>query len=123
MAVAKQIAGWVDLPSEEEMRGLYRERVERVRKQYGLSEQPGSGDDGGDDVGKAFHSLKDREEEYVNALVEWVNRGLERRGREERMRGHGGRWREARGEHLERLKALFAKVTDAKEGKGWLVVC
>ncbi|KAJ4993415.1 putative flavin dependent monooxygenase [Stagonosporopsis vannaccii] len=97
MVVAKVMAGLVDLPSQSEMRGEY---VQRVREKG---------------VGKAFHSLRDREEEYVDALLRWVNRDLERKGREG-LTGHTEKWRRARGEMVERIRALLAKpVGEQKE--------
>ena len=55
MAVAALFAGHADLPSEIEMRAEYMERV--ARKGYG----------------RGFHSLKDRDVEYADEILGWVN--------------------------------------------------
>ena len=83
MIVAKVLAGLAHLPSERSMREEYEKRIE----EKGL--------------GKAFHSLRDREEEYVGELLGWVNSDLEGKGLG-RLEGHTARWREARGEMVER---------------------
>lgn len=89
MVVAKVLAGLARLPSYAEMRSEYEERVRRKG------------------LGKAFHSLRDKEEEYVNELLEWVNADLRKHGKPALM-GHSQRWKEARGEQVQRIKALFA---------------
>ena len=88
MVVAKVFAGLARLPDEEDMRGEYGERV-RVRG-----------------TGKGFHSLRDKEEEYVGGLLGWVNGEVEGKGRGA-LEGHTQRWREARGEMVERVRKLF----------------
>lgn len=89
MVVAKVFAGLAQLPSEQAMRSEYEERVGRKG------------------LGKGFHSLKDREEEYVGELLGWVNGDLEDKGLK-RLGGHTQRWRKARAEMVERVRALFA---------------
>ncbi|KAJ8108184.1 hypothetical protein OPT61_g8352 [Boeremia exigua] len=89
MVVAKVFGGAAELPSEAGMRAEYRNRV----RAKGL--------------GKAFHSLRDREVEYVDELLGWVNRDLEKRGKG-RLEGHSARWKEAREKQVQRVKALFA---------------
>jgi ACS family pantothenate transporter-like MFS transporter len=89
MVVAKVLSGQATLPSQEAMRDEYQERVRT--KGYG----------------KSFHSLRDKEEEYVNELLGWVNGDLEKRGRE-RLVGHSEGWKKAREEQVQRIKALFA---------------
>lgn len=89
MVVARVFAGAAALPSGAEMRAEYGERV-RVKG-----------------LGKGFHSLRDREEEYVDGLLEWVNADAERGGRE-RLEGHTVRWRGAKEEQVKRIRALFA---------------
>lgn len=89
MVVAKVFAGLADLPAQEEMKAEYRKRVE----EKGL--------------GKVFHSLREKEVEYVDELLEWVNADLEKRGREGLV-GHTERWRSGRVQMVERFKALLA---------------
>lgn len=85
MVAAKVIAGQVKLPSEEVMRREYDERV--VLKGYG----------------KAFHSLRDQEVDYVNDLLDFANPQLSTR-----LSGHTETWLQARVEAIARVKALFA---------------
>jgi ACS family pantothenate transporter-like MFS transporter len=89
MVVAKVLTGFADLPSESAMREEYNRRI--ATKGYG----------------KAFHSLRDKEEEYVNELLGWVNADLEKHGQAE-LEGHSRQWKEARVEQVQRIKALFA---------------
>ncbi|KAJ4309458.1 hypothetical protein N0V94_008926 [Neodidymelliopsis sp. IMI 364377] len=89
MVVAKVLADLVNLPSQQNMRDEYNARVKA--KGYG----------------KSFHSLRDQEQEYVDGLLEWVNKDLEKRGRG-RLAGHTEQWRIAKEEQVERIKALFA---------------
>ncbi|KAH7079526.1 dimethylaniline monooxygenase [Paraphoma chrysanthemicola] len=95
MVVAIVLSGQAKLPSRAAMRDEYAERVKV--KGYG----------------KAFHSLRDREGEYVKELLEWVNRDLEDAGKH-RLEGHTKQWHAAREEQLERIKALFAAPTTDK---------
>ncbi|KAF2626305.1 FAD dependent oxidoreductase [Macroventuria anomochaeta] len=99
MVVAKVFAGLATLPREENMRREYDQRVET--KGYG----------------KVFHSLRGKEEEYVDDLLEWVNADLERKGKR-RLEGHSESWREAREEHLQRIKALFSAPTGEEKRIG-----
>lgn len=92
MVVAKVFSGQVKLPNEEEMRTEYQRRVQA--KGYG----------------KAFHSLKEKEVEYVDELLEWVNRDLERLGRG-RLEGHTEKWHEAKEQQVVRMRAMFAADT------------
>lgn len=89
MVVAKVVAGLAELPGEGEMR---REYAERVREKG---------------VGKGFHSLRDREVEYVDGLLGWVNADLEKKGKG-RLEGHTRKWRVAREVMTERIRKLFA---------------
>lgn len=102
MVVAKVFAGLAHLPSESSMRGEYGERV-RVKG-----------------TGKGFHSLKDREEEYVGGLLGWVNGELEAKGRGV-LEGYTERWRGARGEMVERVRKLLA--VERGVGRGVEVFC
>ncbi|KAF1967408.1 dimethylaniline monooxygenase [Bimuria novae-zelandiae CBS 107.79] len=89
MAAAKVVSGKVKLPSEEAMRKEYDERV--ALKGYG----------------KAFHSLRDKEVEYVNQLLEFVNSQLD-----EKLYGHTETWHEAKAELVARVKAMMAGTGD-----------
>ncbi|KAF3045965.1 hypothetical protein E8E12_009293 [Didymella heteroderae] len=89
MVVAKVLSGLAELPSGAAMREEYLGRI--ATKGYG----------------KAFHSLRDREEEYVGELLEWVNEDLKKQGRRA-LEGHSKQWKEARAEQVQRIKALFA---------------
>jgi len=89
MVVAKVLSGQAKLPSKEAMRSEYDKRVKT--KGYG----------------KAFHSLRDQEADYVNGLLAWVNADLEKAGKNI-LDGHSSKWHTARVDSLERMKALFA---------------
>jgi hypothetical protein len=89
MVVAKVFSGHVKLPSVEAIRAEYGERV--AAKGYG----------------KAFHSLRDREVEYVNELLAWVNKDLQSSGRR-KLHGHSEQWHAAKADQVQRIKALFA---------------
>ncbi|KAF2474659.1 dimethylaniline monooxygenase [Lindgomyces ingoldianus] len=89
MVVAKVLSGQVSLPFEKEMRAEYQQRVKE--KGYG----------------KAFHSLRDKEVEYVNELLAWVNRDLRASGVKE-LSGHTNIWKQAKEEQVARMKAMFA---------------
>lgn len=102
MAVAKVLAGLVALPSEPSMRSEYNTRI--ASKGFG----------------KPFHSLRDKEVEYVDELLEWVNGDLQKRGRAE-LQGHSRQWRDAREEQVQRIKALFA--APLRPGRGIEVTC
>jgi hypothetical protein len=95
MVVAKVLSGVAKLPSRTAMRAEYDGRVKA--KGYG----------------KAFHSLRDREAEYVDELLAWVNHDLEEAGRS-RLEGHTANWHAAREEQVQRIKALFAAPTTEK---------
>ncbi|OAL46803.1 dimethylaniline monooxygenase [Pyrenochaeta sp. DS3sAY3a] len=88
IVVAKVLSGQAKLPSQAAMREEYDARV-RAKGH-----------------GKAFHSLKDKEVEYVDELLAWVNADLEAGGRS-RLDGHSPRWHAAKVEQVERFKALF----------------
>jgi cation diffusion facilitator CzcD-associated flavoprotein CzcO len=95
MVVAKVFSGQAKLPSEKAMRLEYRNRV--ATKGYG----------------KAFHSLRDREAEYVEELLAWINHDLEQAGKQ-RLLGHTPTWHAARKEQMERIKAFFATPNPAR---------
>lgn len=85
MFAAKVIAGKVRLPTEEAMRKEYDEKV--AVKGYG----------------KGFHSLREKEVEYVNELLEYANPQLQTK-----LLGHTDTWKQARGDLITRMKALYA---------------
>lgn len=85
MFAAKVLAGKVKLPSEKAMRKEYEDRISL--KGYG----------------KTFHSLREKEVEYVNELLEFANPQLGTQ-----LLGHTEDWHEAREGLVERMKALFA---------------
>lgn len=64
IAVAAVFAGYADLPSGADMRAEYEDRV--ARKGYG----------------RGFHSLRDRDIEYADELLIWINAEGAKRGRD-----------------------------------------
>ncbi|KAI8933089.1 hypothetical protein NX059_009732 [Plenodomus lindquistii] len=102
MVVAKFLSGQAKLPPTEAMREEYKEKVRT--KGYG----------------KAFHSLREREIEYVDELLAWVNGNLAEIG-EERLQGHTEVFRVAKAEQVERMKAMYAQ--GAGPVKQLLVTC
>jgi hypothetical protein len=96
MVVAKVFTGQARLPSNEDMRTEYNERL-RARG-----------------YGKPFHSLRNMEAEYVNELLNWINSDLQISGRSTLL-GHTDKWHKAREEQLERIKALFAAPSPARD--------
>ncbi|KAJ4377607.1 hypothetical protein N0V83_000434 [Neocucurbitaria cava] len=88
MVVAKVLSGQAKLPGEEAMRAEYDERV-RAKG-----------------FGKGFHSLKDRESEYVDELLACVNKDLEKLG-VKKLDGHSEKWHAAKAEQVIRMRGLF----------------
>ncbi|KAL5355533.1 hypothetical protein BJX96DRAFT_170761 [Aspergillus floccosus] len=86
IAVAAVFTGVAALP--DDMRAEYLEK----KKQLGS--------------GRKFHSLREKEEEYVRELMEWVNAGRLKFGLPE-IEGHTPSWREAKAVQSERLKLIF----------------
>jgi MFS transporter, ACS family, pantothenate transporter len=93
ITMAAVVGHKVNLPSEDEMRLEYEERL----KEKGH--------------GRHFHSLRDREESYVNELLAWVNEGIEAQG-ELPVQGHSEKWVEAKVEQREKMKAFFGTSDD-----------
>jgi hypothetical protein len=89
IVVAKVLSRQVQLPSREAMREEYNERLRT--KGYG----------------KSFHSLKDKEAEYVVELLTWVNHDLKESGKNI-VNGHTEKWHQAKEDQVQRIKALFA---------------
>jgi len=97
IVVAAVLAGRAKLPSEKEMRAEYEARV--TTKGYG----------------RHFHSLREREEEYVGELLTWINTDITALG-EEPIQGHSDQWRVAKDDQRKRMKFLFAKDVADVEG-------
>lgn len=91
MVAAAVLSKRAVLPSEEMMRAEYRERVRSKG------------------TGRAFHSLKDKEVEYVDELLQWVNGDGAKIGVEP-IEGHTKAWHAANVDRLERLRTLFGRV-------------
>ncbi|KAL3433094.1 major facilitator superfamily domain-containing protein [Aspergillus tetrazonus] len=92
ITAANVFSGIADLPSKQEMRAEYKEKLKRKGH------------------GKRFHSLKDVEEDYVDDLLEWINRPRVRMGLTP-IEGHTERWHEAKEAQRERLKVFFETPT------------
>jgi hypothetical protein len=99
MAVAKILSCQAKLPSKDAMRSEYNVRVKT--KGYG----------------KAFHSLRGQEEEYVNEIVAWINSDLEKAGKG-KLHGHTDNWHAARAEQLERMRTLLETPAVEKSLQG-----
>ena len=96
IAVAAVFSGRAWVPSEQEMRTEYAERVKRK----------GSG--------RALHNLKGVSAEYVDELVEWLNAQAEGTGAE-KVEGYSKEWQEEAKLMAEKyVKKL--KITDLKSG-------
>ncbi|KIX07726.1 uncharacterized protein Z518_02380 [Rhinocladiella mackenziei CBS 650.93] len=89
-SVARVLGGKASLPTQQEMRDDYAQRVKRSA------------------LGRDFHSLRGSNEEqaYVADLVEWMNRDAVRLGIEDKMQGHTPEWHEAKKDMEEKLKWL-----------------
>ena len=92
IVVAAVLSGKAFLPSKEKMRIEYEQRA----REKG--------------TGKMFHSLRDREVEYVDELLEWVNGDGEKLGAVP-VKGHTAQWHEANVERLERVRKIFGDRT------------
>lgn len=90
--VARAFSGKLILPSEEEQRAEYNERVAKKS------------------LGRNFHSLKEENGEinYVKDLVDWANKDAAALGVEGTMLGHTPEWHEADIVRKEQMKWLFA---------------
>jgi hypothetical protein len=73
IAVDAVFSGRAKLPSEHELRAEYREKVQK--KGYG----------------RAFHSVRDEEVQYVKNLVDWVNGNAELNGWK-KVEAHSDKW-------------------------------
>ena len=99
MAIAAAFSGRISLPSEEQMREEYNQRLALKG------------------AGRVFHSLKGQGHEiaYVNDLVDMVNSGSVMSSG--RMTGHSQRWHEAYARRVARQKAIFSTVRDPNAGE------
>jgi hypothetical protein len=88
IVVAAVISGRAWLPKEEEMREEYKKRVET--KGYG----------------RAFHSLRDQQVEYVTELLAWINGQAEITGAE-KVEGYSERWLEEDKLKLQKMRKMF----------------
>ncbi|CAI7656041.1 unnamed protein product [Penicillium glandicola] len=89
IAVAAFLSGVAKLPSATSLRTEYENRI----KEKGL--------------GRAFHSLKDKEQPYVDELMKWVNAGRVERGLP-LIEGHTEAWIKERAALTERLRLILA---------------
>ena len=107
MAVAAVWTGGADLPTENEMRGVYDERVRLIG------------------LGRGFNSLRGKEVEYVTGLFKWINAYGAQRGRKSLV-GHDEEWQKGRALLVEKLKERLAvrpsavKANGDKAIKDWL---
>jgi hypothetical protein len=100
--VAIQVfSGIAKVPSEDAMRSEYLAKIKSV----------GSG--------KKFHSLKDKEEFYVQDLLAWVNADRATRALGP-LEGHTPKWLEAKEAHRQRIAVLFQKSGRRDSGVGQL---
>ncbi|ETI19964.1 hypothetical protein G647_08979 [Cladophialophora carrionii CBS 160.54] len=95
---ARVLSGKAQLPSYDEMRREYNEKV----RAKGL--------------GREFHSLKaaGAEEAYVKDLVDWVNADAERLGVKDKMVGHTPEWHVAKKDREARIRLIFAAKEEEK---------
>ena len=85
IVVASVLTGKASLPTGEEMKREYRQRLQEKG------------------TGTMFHSLKDREVEYVNELLGWVNRDGARVGAQP-VEGHTKAWHTANSDRMEKMR-------------------
>ncbi|OQV06123.1 hypothetical protein CLAIMM_10745 [Cladophialophora immunda] len=100
-AVARVLSGKAELPSKQQMRDEYKERV-RTRG-----------------LGRDFHSLKalGAEEAYVEDLVQWMNEDAARLGIDDKMQGHTPEWHQAKLGREARMKLLMTAKEQEKREK------
>jgi hypothetical protein len=106
-AVAANLAGLASLPSQQDMRQEYNEK---------LAEKG---------AGKQFHSLKGVEVDYVTELLDWVNPQL-KKNREEVLRGHTPEWLAAKEDQLVHFREAFGAPVDPPQTLGLsqgIVIC
>lgn len=88
VVVAAVFSGRAWLPKEDEMREEYRTRV--LNKGYG----------------RAFHSLREQQVEYVGELLTWINGQAEVTGAE-KVEGYSERWLEEDKLKLQKMRKMF----------------
>lgn len=88
IAVAAILSGKAFLPTQDEMRNEYRERAEKKG------------------VGKPFHSLKEKEIEYVNELVGWLNKDGAAVSAAP-VEGHTPAWHVANVDRIEKVRRMM----------------
>ena len=91
MAAAAVLSNQAFLPFREVMRTEYQERVRKKG------------------VGKSFHSLKDKEVEYVDELVGWINGDRATVGAKP-LEGHTQAWHIANADRLQKRRQMFEKT-------------
>ncbi|KAJ5894837.1 hypothetical protein N7495_006528 [Penicillium taxi] len=96
IAVTAFLSGAINLPSVDEQRAEYQEKIKT--KGYGRS----------------FHSLKGEEEGYVIDLLDWVNKERALQNLPP-IEGHTAVWLEAKKAQIEHLKVLFPDIYGAVE--------
>ena len=97
MAVASVLTGNALLPGTDEMRREYQRKLQEKGN------------------GKMFHSLKDREVEYVNELLNWVNRDGARVGAPP-LEGHTKDWHDANVDRLEKTRQRMQDKPHSPQG-------
>ncbi|KUJ17156.1 FAD/NAD(P)-binding domain-containing protein [Mollisia scopiformis] len=101
IAVSAVISSHAFLPSEEEMRKEYEERVKA--KGYG----------------RAFHSLiRGQDELYVEELVGWLNRDAEKTGGE-KFEPYDDAWKEEKKQFFEKYRALLESSGKVEKASGF----
>ncbi|KAI9738410.1 MAG: hypothetical protein M1834_008913 [Cirrosporium novae-zelandiae] len=93
IVLAAILSGKASLPTEEDMRTEYRQRMAEKG------------------TGKAFHSLKNQEVEYVDQLMDWINTDGRKLGVKP-IEGHTKEWHEANVDRMEKLRLRM----EAKNG-------
>jgi hypothetical protein len=88
IAVAAAFSGKAPLPNEEDMRAEYNRKVQEKG------------------FGRAFHSLKGKDVDYVNELLAWINPGIVAAGGEP-VEGHSKEWKAQYQILREKFKALL----------------
>jgi hypothetical protein len=91
ITVAAVFSGKAPLPTETEMRAEYNKRVQEKG------------------FGRAFHSLRGKDVDYVNELLAWINPGIVAAGGEP-VEGHTKEWKEQYSSLREKLKALLGDL-------------
>ncbi|KAF2212505.1 hypothetical protein CERZMDRAFT_121267 [Cercospora zeae-maydis SCOH1-5] len=96
VALSLVFSGRAALPSRENMRKEYQERIERKG------------------TGRNFHSLKGRGAEalYVRELADYVNEQMSRRGETGRMQAHSRTWLEAYDRRAARMQAVLGQTRE-----------